>query len=114
MDTAKIRLGSLLTSCVEEALKLAAEDDSSRSDFPSTHEWLLVEIVPNVVPAGENDIERLLADTPDLLAYPIALDDLYPMEVVTPGWFIGEAAYRAVSDAVREKLGPQQESPPSY
>ena len=42
----------------------------------------------------------LLADTPDLLAYPVPLDDLYPMEIVTPGWFIGEAAYRAVADEV--------------
>jgi hypothetical protein len=27
------------------------------------------------------------------------------MEAVTPGWFIGEAAYQMVRDAVREQLG---------
>jgi hypothetical protein len=52
-----------------------------------------------------DDTPRLLADTPGILAFPVPLNDLYPMEIVTPGWFVGEAAYRCVAAELARRLG---------
>jgi len=116
-----MNLGPILQRSVATIIPLAHErygtpivetpDGDSGDSFAS---WLWHDAIPEHVPADDKHIIKLIKDTPDLLVYCIAFDDLYPMEAVTPGWYIGEAAYRTVYDTMREQLGLAQEPPPSW
>jgi hypothetical protein len=97
-------IGPLLSACVDELLALTREEHGDAPTDDDDFKYWLWDEVAGAVPADDDDIPKLLADTPDLLGYQISFADLYPMERVTPGWYIGEAAYRAVYDAVRSRL----------
>lgn len=106
-----MNLGPTLTKSVEKIVALAKEqfgdpiDLSIDADAEEFDYWLTNDALTLYVPGDERAIKKLLKEAPDLLGYCIALDDLYPMEAVTPGWFFGEACYQAVADEVRRQLG---------
>jgi hypothetical protein len=106
-----MKLGPVLTGCIEQLLELVAEEHGTTlTDDDDFKGWLFDEVA-GAVPAGDDDIPKLIEDTPDLLGYEISFSDLYPMERVTPGWYVGEAAYRAVYDAVRQHLKLPEDVP---
>jgi hypothetical protein len=110
-QTQKMNLGPTLTKSVETIVALVKEhsgdpiDATLEIDGEDFDYWLMYVAVPEFVPGDERGIRKLLKEAPDLLGYAVALDDLYPMTAVTPGWFFGEACYEAVADDVRRQLG---------
>jgi hypothetical protein len=53
-------------------------------------------------------VMAVIADTPEAVAYQLAFDELteeHSVEAVTPGWMVGEAAWKLVRDEARRQLG---------
>jgi hypothetical protein len=104
-------IGPLLGGCIADLLiSTKQEHGNAPTDDDDFKSWLWDEVA-GAVPADDADIPKLLGDTPDLLGYQISFADLYPMERVTPGWYVGEAAYRAVYDALRQNLRLPEDVP---
>jgi hypothetical protein len=98
----EFKLGPVLTA---DADRVVAAVRATLGESPSEEdlfEFFLEEICISL------DTHGVLKDTPDALAYVLDFDTLhdeYSTQAASPGWMVGEAAWKLVRDQVRKALG---------
>src|SRR5436309_1661377 len=64
-DGLKMNVGPRLAQAINDGVALAIAEPDGKEDWESAEDWLLQEIAPAVVPAGDADTVMLAAETPD-------------------------------------------------
>lgn len=102
----EFQLGPLLADAAARAAKEAREEFGDKiEEADLDQDWWMEAIHLHF---DEPEALATIADTPDTLAYLLDFDELhedYSTQAATPGWMIGEAAWRLVRDEARKQLG---------